>query len=362
MATFNRLQSGIWRAQVRRKGQALSRTFRLKAHAEEWAREQERLIEKGERPTGRPPEIRETLADLIDLQMNDYRELRRPMGRSKEAGLIRLRATYGSTPIAHVSREFLIDFAKRRAKEGAGPVTIGIDVSFIGNCLEHAAAVHGMVVPLEQLRLGRIALNRLGLVNKSAERHRRPTIEELKLLIATADSNVRQIIPLGRIIKFAVATAMRQDEISRVLWDDFNLVEKTLTIRKRKHPRAKQTNDQTIPLVADTGYDAVAIIQEQGERYGRTTGFIFPYDGRSVGTAFRRVCRDLGIEDLHFHDLRHEGISRLFETDWDIPQVAAVSGHRDWKMLQRYTHLRPAFITSRAGRAQNSRPVHEPQK
>jgi len=48
----------------------------------------------------------------------------------------------------------------------------------------------------------------------------------------------------------------------------------------------------------------------------------------------------LEIEDLRFHDLRHEGISRLFEMGWTIPQVATVSGHRSWKILKRYSHLR----------------------
>jgi integrase len=48
----------------------------------------------------------------------------------------------------------------------------------------------------------------------------------------------------------------------------------------------------------------------------------------------------LEINDLHFHDLRHEGISRLFEMGCTIPQVAAVSGHRSWQSLQRYSHLR----------------------
>lgn len=48
----------------------------------------------------------------------------------------------------------------------------------------------------------------------------------------------------------------------------------------------------------------------------------------------------VGVEDLHFHDLRHEGVSRLFEMDWDIPRVSSVSGHRDWNSLRRYTHLR----------------------
>ncbi|MDF1856927.1 MAG: hypothetical protein P1U48_15990 [Pseudooceanicola sp.] len=36
----------------------------------------------------------------------------------------------------------------------------------------------------------------------------------------------------------------------------------------------------------------------------------------------------LGIEELHFHDLRHEGISRLFEMGWNIPHVVAASGLR----------------------------------
>jgi hypothetical protein len=47
----------------------------------------------------------------------------------------------------------------------------------------------------------------------------------------------------------------------------------------------------------------------------------------------------VGVEDLHFHNLRNEGVSRLFEMDWDIPRVSSVSGHRDWYSLPRYTHL-----------------------
>ena len=60
--------------------------------------------------------------------------------------------------------------------------------------------------------------------------------------------------------------------------------------------------------------------------------------------AFTRTCRDLKIEDLHFHDLRHEGASRLFEAGFSIQQVALVTGHRDWKMLRRYTHLKPETL------------------
>lgn len=41
-----------------------------------------------------------------------------------------------------------------------------------------------------------------------------------------------------------------------------------------------------------------------------------------------RACKILGIDDLHFHDLRHDGVSRLFEMGKTIPQAASVSGHR----------------------------------
>jgi site-specific recombinase XerD len=52
----------------------------------------------------------------------------------------------------------------------------------------------------------------------------------------------------------------------------------------------------------------------------------------------------LQIIDLHFHDLRHEATSRLFEAGLTIEQVPLVTGHKDWKMLRRYTQLRPESL------------------
>jgi len=45
------------------------------------------------------------------------------------------------------------------------------------------------------------------------------------------------------------------------------------------------------------------------------------------------LTKRAGITDLHFHDLRHEAISRLFEKGLSIPEVALISGHRDYRML-----------------------------
>ena len=93
-----------------------------------------------------------------------------------------------------------------------------------------------------------------------------------------------------------------------------------------------------VPLLAATGYDAWAIVLEQEAALGKAEGRIFPHCGRSANTAFRRQRVNLKISDLHFHDLRHEGTSRLFEAGFSIEQVALVTGHKDWKMLRRYTH------------------------
>ncbi|MGB9273184.1 MAG: tyrosine-type recombinase/integrase [Pseudolabrys sp.] len=60
----------------------------------------------------------------------------------------------------------------------------------------------------------------------------------------------------------------------------------------------------------------------------------------AISAAFTRACQFLGIKDLRFHDLRHEGLSRLFGMGRTIPQAAAVSGHRSWTSLKRYTRIR----------------------
>lgn len=69
-----------------------------------------------------------------------------------------------------------------------------------------------------------------------------------------------------------------------------------------------------------------------------------PHKADSVSAAFTRACLRLGIQDLHFHDLRHEGTSRLFEQGYDIPQVASVTLHTSWNELKRYTHLMPKHM------------------
>ncbi len=343
MAVITKLPSGNWRVQVRRKGSYASNTFRRRADADVWALEAERNIDLGIAPKAVSPAKIRTVGDIIDLHINDMLEVGKPIRRSKAAVLAALKTSLGTTRLRDLNRIALIDYGKARAKAGAGPATLAIDFSFLGTLLTHAAAVHGIEATPEDVRLARKALTRLGLIGRSNERDRRPTQEELDVLVEYFINKPRQLIPLDRIIRFAVATAMRLEEICKITWDDVDFRNRLVTVRNRKDPRKKDGNDQRVPLLGLTGYDAWQIILEQQiVTHGR--GRVFPHSHRSVGTAFHRACAELKIVDLHFHDLRHEGTSRLFEAGLTIEKVALVTGHKDWKMLRRYTNLRPESL------------------
>lgn len=340
MATFKQLKSGNWRVQVRRKGRYVNETFRRHKDAEEWALDIERRIDRGETPTSRAHIDPNLFEHLIDIHVDDMREVGKPPRRSKSFTMDRLKIKLGKVKIRDLTRERLIQFGKDRAKEGAGPSTISMDIGYIKTILSHAAAVHGIAISIEPVTLARIALKRLGLIGKSRERDRRPSPDEINRIVAHADANPRQIIPLGRIIKFAIATAMREDEICRFQISDVDAQTRMLVIRDRKDPRNKDGNDQRIPLLNATGFDAWKLLKEQ-RLLSRGGKRVFPYNPRSVGASFRRSCIALGIKNLRFHDLRHEATSRLFEAGFTIEQVALVTGHKDWKMLKRYANLQP---------------------
>ncbi|WP_404405097.1 hypothetical protein [Pelagibacterium halotolerans] len=197
MATFVKLGSGNWRVQVRRKGRYISETFRRRKDAEEWALDIERRIDKGQEPSALKKSQVKLLSDLIALHLEDMHEVGRPIRRSKAAVMEALKAKIGKVRIRDLTRERLVEYGRTRAKEGAGPATLAIDFSFLRTIITHAAAVHGIDVSAENVRLARVALTRLGLIGRSYERDRRPLESELENLIDHFESNPRQLIPMG---------------------------------------------------------------------------------------------------------------------------------------------------------------------
>ena len=160
--------------------------------------------------------------------------------------------------------------------------------------------------------------------------------EEAKLLACSGE--------LKRIIIVALETGMRRGEILNIKRSHIDLAHQTLLI-----PITKTDTPRTIPLSSRAigalreqlrGSDNVISIEE-------TT--LFSYTARGLSGAFLRLCRKHGLGNLHFHDLRHEATSRFFEKGLNPVEVATITGHKDTRMLMRYTHLRAEDLVRRLG-------------
>jgi integrase len=79
------------------------------------------------------------------------------------------------------------------------------------------------------------------------------------------------------------------------------------------------------------------------------SGRVFPITADSLKMCFVRACGRAGIEDFHFHDLRHEATSRLAEKLPNLIELASVTGHKDLKMLRRYYHPRVQDLAAKLG-------------
>jgi integrase len=344
MATFTR-RGTRWRAQVRRVGQSpVSKTFASRADAASWARDIEHKIDRGQTiDPGRKFKFSEVAAA--------YRQhlSHKGMGRSKLQALDKIQKSLGHRRLIELKTPVFIDFCKTREGEGAGPATILQDLSYVGTVLRHGGALigaeHATATAITALDAARSTLHHSGRIAKGEERDRRPSEEEIQRLIAHWSPNPRQHIPMIDLILFAMSSAMRLGEIVSLQWEDLDGKNRTILIRARKHPRKKAANNQKVPLplgpcvIGGKVVDPLQIMLRQPSAW-RREGRIFPHAAQSVSTAFQRATAALNIEDLHFHDLRHEGASRLFEAGWTIERVALVTGHRDWNMLRRYTQLR----------------------
>ena len=143
IANFHRLPSGNWRALVRRRNQVASRSFRLKTEAELWAREVEQSLDAGRSIVAPKLGRRTPFKTLVQLHLGDLKEVGRQARRSKAYTLEKLQVEIGHIQLCDLNREFLLDYGKRRAKTGAGPVTLGMEIGYIRTVLVHAAAVHG---------------------------------------------------------------------------------------------------------------------------------------------------------------------------------------------------------------------------
>ncbi|PBJ83688.1 hypothetical protein CMZ84_04150 [Lysobacteraceae bacterium NML93-0399] len=348
MATFQP-RGGKWRAIVRRKGfPSQTRTFPTKTAAKTWADRVERELAERE-ATGATAEDNATIGDLIDWRTRELGSAK-AISKTQTGNMTRLREGIGDIVARKLTANDVIAHARRRVGgthmrldgvviPACAPATMNVELGFLSEVLKLAGPMRGLRLQGDPVAEARPVLRLLKLVGKSKKRDRRPTQEELDRLRAYYTERAwRMQLPMADIVDFAVATAKRESEITRLLWSDVDEKNRTALLRDAKHPRKKEGNHKRFPLLGD----AWTIVQRQARADGDDR--IFPFNPSSVGAAFTRACKDLRIDDLHFHDLRHEATSRLFEQGYDIPEVAAVTLHESWNELKRYTQLRPESL------------------
>lgn len=323
-----------WRAQVRRKGHAPQcKTFRVKAQAEAWARQIEAAIDAGQ-TLAQPGGI------LLSEVIQEYRDLRdksRPIADTSNEHymLRRLRDGLGHLKASAITPQDLANYCKSRRDEGAGPYTCNMEISKLGTAMRYAGVALHLVLP-DVAAAARPLLSHLGLIGGGGKRERRPTEDELHAVLEHLAKHKGPMF--ADIMLFAVATAMRRGEIARLTWQDIDENKRLALVRDRKDPRRKAGNDQWVPLLGE----AWTVLKRQPKVDGEPR--IFPIGESTVSRYFTEACKALDIPDLHFHDLRHEGTSRLFEEGFEIQQVALVTGHKDWRHLRRYTQLKPESL------------------
>ena len=310
-----------WQVQVRRLGfPNRSRSFNRHEEAKAWARAQELAMDRLEAGVYQPvictlsSILREYLAKVTPAKKSHLSEARR-LNRL-------LKDPISSYRVCDLSPEVLAKFRDRRLEQGLR--ASGYDLQLIRHALNVAKAGWGVTLqsnPVDAIRMP----------PKPKPRERRLKPGEYELLLSHAA--ISQSWFMRPLIILAVETGMRLGEMLRLNWDDWDSEKQTLFLRDTKNG-----SNRLIPI----SNDANAVIQTLIKSHQR----ILPTNYEAVKSAWRRLCSRAGIEKLRFHDLRHEAISRWFENDMTIAEVASLSGHRTKSSLLGYVHAKSVHLVS----------------
>ena len=314
--------------QIRLRGQKqLSRTFTFKSDAENWARQSEASIERGDL-SGPAAEIAaSTLDELLDRYERTITWAKK--GAESEAYRLKVlrRHSIAALSLNELTPLMVCSYRDDRLKE-VSRSSVRRELAVLQHCLEIARTEWNVGV-------SRNPVAEITKPSENAARQRRIGNDELQRLNEALGRSRNPM--LANVIRFAMRTGMRRGEILSIRWEDIDPEGHTVSLvdTKNGYPRV-------VPL-SPSGMAAMpsrAMGTRDDER-------VFPMSANALRLAWERLKIRAGIRDLRFHDLRHEAISRFFELGLSIPEVSLISGHRDVRMLLRYTHLRPTDLAKK---------------
>ncbi len=321
MATISKKANG-WFVQIRRKGYDPEyKTLPTKDAAERWAREREGRIDRGEEPLDRRALRDTTLGDLIRRYIKEITPTKASADTERMRLTKMLRAPMCDVTLLNLKSAPIAAYRDARANE-VKPGTIARELGLLHTIIEVARKDWGFSIPNNP-----VAQVRRLPVRNARDRRLQPG-ELLRLKEALERTRNPLIAP---VMLFAIETALRRGELLNLTWRYVDLDNRVAHI-----PETKTGHPRTIPLT-DKAIAILRALPVDGDH-------VFPLSALALRLAWNRVRERAGMPDLHFHDLRHEAVSRFAEMGLTTAELAVISGHRDPRMLMRYTHLRPADL------------------
>lgn len=315
MATYRKTKAGKWRCDVKRNAVRRSRTFKSKNEAMLWGIEQEKLFEDadGDYIPGY------TLADCFER----YGKEVSPKKAGERWETVRLRKlarnAYLGPIVAHDLRKADIERWIEESLREVSPATVNRELNLIQSVVKKS--VDWKWIPV-------YPLTGIERPKKTPPRRRRISQPEIDAICSALDvdqANIvveRRIHQVAVIFLFAIESACRLSEVCGLTWDNVYLSKRYVHL-----PKSKNGDSRDVPLTRRACELLASAGTDQGE--------VFTVGGGTASTFFTRYCKKAGVTNLHFHDARHEAITRLAKT-FSMLELARIVGHRDPRSLMIY--------------------------
>ncbi len=331
MASIRKRGPYQWEVRIRKKGWPVQcKTFERKQDAEDWARDIESEMSHGVFSSRKEAEST-TLAEALERYAHEVTPLKK--GAYQELGRI---AKWKEHPLsiaflATIRGADLAQYRDDRLAQGKSSNTVRLELSIISHLFNIARKEWGMeslTNPVQNIRMPKAS---------RARDRRLVSNEEERLLNACAHSRSSAI---KDIFILALETAMRLGELLSLEWKNVDLKKRVAHL-----PDTKNGEIRDVPLSSR----AVETLRQRVRSIKNDRVFHEWKSHSGFKGTWGRVVKRADIKDFRFHDLRHEATSRFFELGLNIMQVAAITGHKDLKMLKRYTHLRAEDLAQMLG-------------
>lgn len=325
-----------YKVEIRLKGHPAQRaTFGRLTDARKWAQATEAAIREG-RHFKTTEAKRHTLADLIDRYTREVLPQKRPKTiAAQEPQLAWWKDRIGTYALADVTPSLVVEYrdalAATVSQRRKGPLS----ASTVNRHL--AALSHAFTVAWKEW--GWVESNPVFAVSKPKEPRGRVRFlddgERDRLLTACRASGSPDLYPA---VILALSTGARAQEVLGLRWPQVDLGRRVATLHETKNGERR-----VLPLAGP----ALDLLRERSKVRRLDTDLIFPgrrHPGNPVDlrTPFETALKAAGIEDFHWHDLRHTAASYLAMNGASLAEIAEVLGHKTLAMVKRYAHLSEA--------------------